>query len=190
MGKIIRHELDWWENQNEDMDLAAKAHWATTHLCDQPTAASLSAFESWHVLYQNWKLSRVQVAHIYGAIYTPLTEDYWASQKFIRASAKRRIYWDGIGAAAAKLRPSKRRWMVKHTTKIYGYGKWIQRWNQWDHACCPCCTQRKDIQHIARCTHAGAVASWEQSLEKLAAWFSHNKTHPGVTQLLLARLKA
>jgi hypothetical protein len=29
---------------------------------------------------------------------------------------KRRIYWDGIGAASKKLRPSKRRWMVKHTT--------------------------------------------------------------------------
>ncbi len=91
MGIIIGHELDWWENQNEDMDLAAKAHWATTHLCDRPTAASLSAFQGWHVLYQNRKLTRVQLAHLYEAISTPPTEDYWVPQKIIRASAKWRI---------------------------------------------------------------------------------------------------
>jgi hypothetical protein len=46
----------------------------------------------------------------------------------------------------------------------------------------------KVVTHIARCTHAVTVALWEQSLEKLAAWFSHDETHPGITQLLLARL--
>jgi hypothetical protein len=190
MNRIFGHQLSWWENLNEEMDLAAKEHWADTHLLDRPTEASLSAFEGWHVLYHKRKLSRVQVALIYEAIHTPKTEEYWVYRKIIRASAKRRIYWDGIGAASAKLRPSKRRWMVKQTTEIYGYGKWMERWQFWNHARCPCCSQYEDIQHIARCTHAGAAATWETSTIALSAWFDKQETHPGVTHLLLARLNA
>jgi hypothetical protein len=42
MTNIIRHELSWWENLNEEMDLAAKAHWANTHLLYCPIDDSLS----------------------------------------------------------------------------------------------------------------------------------------------------
>jgi hypothetical protein len=108
MGKVFGHQLSWWENLNESMDLAAKEHWAETHLLDRPTTATLSAFEGWHVLYHQHKLSRIQVELIYEAIHTPPTEEYWVKRKIIRRSAKRRIYWDGIDAASKTLRPSKR----------------------------------------------------------------------------------
>jgi hypothetical protein len=189
-GLIIGHHLSWWEELNEDMDRAAKEHWADTHALNRPTAPSLSTFEGWHVLYQNRKVSRVQVDLLYEAIYTPITEEYWVTRNIIRASSKRRIYWDGIGAASAKLRPSKRRWMVKQTTEIYGYGKWMKRWKFWNHDRCPSCRQHEDIQHIARCTHAGANAVWESSMATLEAWFNQQETHPGVAHLLLARLNA
>jgi hypothetical protein len=172
------------------MDTAAKVHWAETAQIVRPTAPSLSAFEGWHVLYKDRKLSRTEVALLYEAIHTPETEEYWVSRKIIRNSSKRRIYWDGIGAASAKLRPSKRRWMVKHTTEIYGYGKWMKRWKFWNHDRCPCCRQPEDIQHIARCTHAGANAVWEDSTEKLSTWLNQQETHPGVAHLLLERLNA
>jgi hypothetical protein len=84
MSNIIGYELDWWENQNEDMDLAAKAHWTDTHRLVRPTAASLSAYKGWHhVLYHQWKLPHVQVALSYEAIQTPITEEYWVTRKII-----------------------------------------------------------------------------------------------------------
>jgi hypothetical protein len=55
---------------------------------------------------------------------------------------------------------------------------------------CPCCSEEEDIQHIARCTHAGAAANWETSITALSAWLEQHETHPGVTHLLLARLNA
>jgi hypothetical protein len=182
--------MSWWEDLNEDMDQAAKEHWAETHTLDRPTAPTLSPLEGWHVLYHRRKVSRVQVPLLYEAIHTPITENYWVERKIIRASSKRRIYWDGIGDASAKLRPSKRRWMVKHTTEIYGYGKWMKRWKFWTHDRCPCCRQPEDIQHIARCTHAGANAVWKESTAKLAQWFDQQETHPGIAHLLLSRLNA
>jgi hypothetical protein len=90
--KIIGYELSWWENLNEHMDFSAKEHWADTHLLDRPTAASLSAFEGWHVLHQKRKLSCIQVALIYEAIHTPTTEDYWVARNIMQPSAKCRIY--------------------------------------------------------------------------------------------------
>jgi hypothetical protein len=187
---IIGHQLTWWENLNEDMDSAAKAHWADTHLIKRPTPASISAFEGWHVLYHQRKLSRIQVELIYEAIHTPPAEEYWVTRKIIRQSAKHRIYWDGIGAASKQLRPSKRRWMVKHITEIYGYGKWMERWKKWKHARCPRCNEHEDIQHIAQCTHAGAAETWDEGIAKLANWFSQQETHPGINQLLVTRLNA
>jgi hypothetical protein len=80
--------------------------------------------------------------------------------------------------------------MVKHTTEIYGYGKWMERWKKWKHARCPCCNQGEDIQHIARCSHTGATATWEQGAAKLATWFSNQDTHPGISQIMLTRLQA
>jgi hypothetical protein len=80
--------------------------------------------------------------------------------------------------------------MVKHTTEIYGYGKWMKRWKFWRHDRCPCCRQPEDIQHIARCTHAGAQAVWTESMAALAVWLDQQETHPGIAHLILARLNA
>jgi hypothetical protein len=71
------------------MDLAAKERWANTHLLDRPTPASLSAFDGWHVLYYQRKLSQFQVELIYEAIHTPAnSEEYWATRKIIQPSTK------------------------------------------------------------------------------------------------------
>jgi hypothetical protein len=121
MEKIISHQLSWWENLNEEMDLSAKERWADTHLLDRPTPALLPAFDGWHVLYHQQKLSCIQVELIYEAIHTPATQEYWVTRKIIQPSAKCRKYWDSIRAASKKLWPSKCQWMVKHTTEIYGY---------------------------------------------------------------------
>jgi hypothetical protein len=51
MGKVFGHQLSWWENLNESMDLAAKEHWAETQSLDRPTTATILPFEGWHILY-------------------------------------------------------------------------------------------------------------------------------------------
>jgi hypothetical protein len=148
MGNIIGHKLSWWENLSEQMDLAAKVHWADTHLLDRPSGASLSAFEGWYILYHQQKLSRIQVPLIYEALHTPATQDYWVSRKLIQPSSKHHIYWDDIGAASHKLQPSKHQWMVKHTTEIYGYGKWMEQWKKWKHMVAARATINRKMSNI------------------------------------------
>jgi hypothetical protein len=104
--------LSWWENLNKEIDLAAKEHWANTHLYDRPTPASLSAFKGWHVLlYHQQKLSRVQVKLIYEAIHTPAMEEYWEKRKknYPTISKMTNIlgwHWSRLKKTEAKQTPS------------------------------------------------------------------------------------
>jgi hypothetical protein len=185
------HTLDWWEECNEEMDTAAKEHRRKTENNTRPdTSKPLSRFDGWHLIHQGQRLTRVRIDHLYDRIYAPETESYWIRRKHIRPSAKRKIYWDGIKDASSKLRPGKRRWMVKHVTEICGIGKFKKRWDPNSHNRCPRCSQREDVPHIIKCTHGAANETWDQSMDSLSTWLSSQQTFPSMSQLFITRLTA
>jgi hypothetical protein len=185
------HTMDWWEERNNEMDKAAKEHRRQTEALPRPDPSlPLSRYEGGRLFHNEQRLSRIQIDQVYENIYAPITESYWIRHKHLRPSAKRKIYWDGIHDASSKLRPGKRRWMVKHVTEICGVGKWMKRWQYWKHDRCPRCSQRQDVPHIIRCTHGAANETWALSMDALSTWLDEQHTFPSITQLFIDRLTA
>jgi hypothetical protein len=148
------HVMDWWEQCNDKMDCAAKAHHQQTQNLTQPDPSlPLSRYEGWRFFHNNRHLTRIQIEHVYDNIYAPIAKTYWVRGKHIQPLAKRKIYWVGMKNASSQLRPGKGHWMVKHVTEICSVGKRMKKWKYWQDDRCPQCNQRKDIPHITRCTH-------------------------------------
>jgi hypothetical protein len=185
------HIMDWWEERNDKMDTAAKSHRRETVNLPRPNPSlPLSRYEGWTLAHNKRCITRIKIDKVYANIYAPETESYWVQRKHIQPSAKRKIYWDGIQEASSALRPGKRRWMVKHVTKICGVGKWMKRWKFWKHNSCPRCLQRKDAPHITRCTHSAANKTWQLSMDSFSTWLGEQQTFPSITQLFIDRLTA
>jgi hypothetical protein len=113
------HIMDWWEESNDKMDNAAKAHRQQTQDLTRPNPSiPLSRYKGWHIFHNERRLT---------PIYAPITKTYWIRRKHIQPLAKRKRYWDGIKYASSQLCPGKCRWMDKHVTEICGVWKWMKK---------------------------------------------------------------
>ena len=116
-------------------------------------------------------------------------QQYWVSKGVYPSDINQRFN-NLIAAKAMRSLPgSKRRWISKWCTGIFGNGITMQRWKQQDHSNCPRCHQpQEDAIHILTCQHISATGVWDTSILDLHNWMLNSKGHPELCSVLCSSL--
>ena len=65
----------------------------------------------------------------------------------------------------------------------------MHRWKQRATNLCPrCLTEGEDASHVWTCQDPRALTVWQQSIANLEVWLQQQKTEPGITTVLCAKL--
>jgi hypothetical protein len=180
--------LDRWALLNIEMDTRAKLHWAET--VDQPREPqSTISGEPWSFWIKDKKICMNLHSSITMATRGQASLNYWESHGKYGQGTHSDIDWQATGQAMAKVKISRRHWVSKHSSGFCGTSKMMHIWKKRATNLCPrCLTEVEDASHVWTCQDPRAITVWQQSIANLEVWLKQQKTEPGITKVLCAKL--
>jgi hypothetical protein len=78
--------------------------------------------------------------------------------------------------------------ITKHTAGMYGVGKFMKRWKQWETDLCPRCGEPEDASHVWVCKDLGARDTWSNAIATIDLTLRKLDTDPTIRHLILVYL--
>jgi hypothetical protein len=154
------------------MDLACKQRW------EQAVGQVPQHFptETWSVWVEGTKITSNLRERICEVLGQRVAEEYWDGR--VGTDHARQVDLVGYARASKEVPMSRRVWITKQASGIFGSGKMMMQTGDRVRAKCPFCEEPENSAHIWRCASADATRQWEQSVSKLAGWMQQQRTDP------------
>ena len=155
------------EQQNIDMDTAAKEHWQHHHT--QRHSATLRFHgEGWRVFLGKTKISTNLKHKLLDHTAGKAAKAYWSGKTCFRDIDVNLVDWKTIAKVVQGQTISMRRWTAKFTTGFCAMGLRMTQMKKWPTADCPRCGQpNEDTDHILQCPNIESQKLWDSAVQQL-----------------------
>jgi hypothetical protein len=138
-------KLDFWAEQNIQMDNLAKVFWIHhSHSASVFYPISEEGFQVW---LSDRKLASHASSVFFDHIHGTTILAWHALHHRYPACYERHIDWDVCAAALARLSLGRRRWVAKHMSGFCSVGTTIVKWKEAPNHDCPRCGLRENARH-------------------------------------------
>jgi hypothetical protein len=179
-------KLDWWAEQNVQMDNLAKVFWMQ-HSHSAPVLYPISD-EGFQVWLGDRKLSSHKPSVFFDHIHGKTILNWHASHHRFPACYARRIDWDVCAAALKRLPLGRRRWVSKHTSGFCGVGSMLVKWKEQPTSDCPRCGEHENARHVWTCQEPAVYFVWALLMSAFSKWLESVHTAKDVTYWIIQRL--
>lgn len=119
---------------------------------------------------------------IYDLVHSNTARLYWEKKE----KAIDLIHWEALQQALEEVPRTRKHFIIKHSMRMCGVGKFMKLWKKQVTDACPCCGSPEDSNHVWICDKMGALDLWNKSLLELGEWMEENQTDPHYMVLLNA----
>jgi hypothetical protein len=163
---------DTFEQLNQAMDSACKAHWELTNK-DEPNDQIISPHE-WGVWCENRKVTSDLNRTIMQWCGEQYATEYWAKRNGPKVSTD----WVVTGALMKTLPQQRKKWLSKQSAGSFASGKMMKNRQKRLTDECPRCGRPENSEHILRCNHPKANELWKQHAESIRVWATEKQSDP------------
>ena len=192
--KLEVHQLSIVERLNVFADSLAKQ--ANTPDFDEDHTANLSLYKEYGPLtikvdHRPTKITSSLSDVLYSYLTQSPSRQYWLRKLHIPPALNPSMAWNEIAQAFNSLPTSKQIETIKWNADFCETASNLYRWNEQSHSNCPTCgAPNENTHHILTCPHPASQQQWNQSVDKLKDWLTHQQTSPDMTHVIIENLKS
>jgi hypothetical protein len=177
---------------NRLCDNLAKAYWNETISSPEPENTRIN-FTTWGFGYEATWPGQFDPEEVYNFAHgRAVSVPYWQDGRHpMTATGWIQVDWHVLGPAFRLWPRGKRQWLSNHMAKFSATGRVMFRRKEWEHDRCPRCdAENEDSNHIFRCPAPSAHQQWKESLDSLEVKLEDLWTHPDISRIIMAKLRA
>jgi hypothetical protein len=116
-------------------------------------------------------------------------QNYWHRKNRITLNVFNKVDWDTIGRAMKVSTPSKRRWVIKHSTGFCGVNYELHKRNEKSSPNYTRCGLVETTSHVWKCQQPEAQEIWSNSIQALKQWLESTCTPPTTLHAICSHLQ-